>query len=203
MGVSDDPFRDPAGLLQVFARVPDPRDPRGRVHTLASLLAVTVSALAAGQRSVSAIGEWVADLPSAVLAGLEVTRDRFTGGFLVPDAFTIGRTLARLDADALDAALTEWVLNRTDVDSVAGWRAVAVDGKTVRGSGRPGSQTHLLAALDQRCGTVLAQRIWRTKVASRRCRPAARSSRRASVPGRYPAPQPTAWRRRRGSPPYV
>ena len=33
----------------------------------------------------------------------------------------------------------------------------SVDGKTLRGSGRPGVQTHLLAALDQQTGAVVAQ----------------------------------------------
>ena len=76
--VSDDPYHHAAGLLQALAQVPDPRDPRGRIHPLPSLLAVAVSAVAAGQRSVSAIGEWAADLPVPVLARLQVARDRVT-----------------------------------------------------------------------------------------------------------------------------
>jgi predicted transposase YbfD/YdcC len=156
-GVSDDPYRVPAGLLQALAQIPDPRDPRGRVHALSTLLAVTVTAIAAGQRSLSAIGEWTADLPFDALADLEVTRDRFTGGFLPPDASTIGRLLARLDADAVEDALSGWLLNRANSDDQPARRAVAVDGKTLRGSGRPGAQTHLLAALDQHTGVVLAQ----------------------------------------------
>ena len=156
-GVSEDPCRVPAGLLQALAQIPDPPDPRGRVHALSSLLAVTVSAIAAGQRSLSAIGEWAADLPCGVLADLEVARDRFTGAFLPPDASTIGRLLARLDADAVETALAGWLLTRTNSHDVPGRRAVAVDGKTLRGSGRPGDQTHLLAALDPHTGVVLAQ----------------------------------------------
>lgn len=78
-GVSDDPHCHTAGLLQVLAQVPDPRDPRGGVHPLPSLLAVAVSAVAAGQRSLSAISESAADLPMPVLERLQMTRDRFTG----------------------------------------------------------------------------------------------------------------------------
>jgi predicted transposase YbfD/YdcC len=155
--VSDDPHRHAAGLLQALAQVPDPRDPRGRIHRLPSLLAVAVSAVAAGHRSVSAIGEWAADLPVPVLERLQVTRDRFTSAYLVPDASTIGRVLARVDADALDTAIGQWMISRTAVTPAPGRRAIAVDGKTLRGSGRPGGQTHLLAALDQHTGTVLAQ----------------------------------------------
>jgi hypothetical protein len=143
--------------LQALAQVPDPRDPRGRIHPLPSLLAVAVSAVAAGQRSVSAIGEWAADLPLSVLERLQVARDRFNSAYLVPDASTIGRVLARVDADALDRAIGRWLISRTAVAPAAGRQAIAVDGKTLRGSGRPGGQVHLLAALDQHTGTVLAQ----------------------------------------------
>jgi predicted transposase YbfD/YdcC len=156
-GVSDDPHRHPGGLLQALAEVPDPRDPRGRIHALPSLLAVAVSAVAAGQRSVSAIGEWASDLPASVLDRLQVTQDRFTSGYLVPDASTIGRVLARVDADALDTVIGRWLVTQTNDTPIPGRQVIAVDGKTLRGSGRPGSQAHLLAALDQHTGAVLAQ----------------------------------------------
>ena len=156
-GVSDDSQHHTAVLLQAWARVPDPRDPRGRVHALPSLLAVAVSAVAAGQRSVSAIGEWAADLPIAARERLEMTREGLTGAYLAPDACTIGRVLARLDADALDAAIGRWLITRTTAGAAMDRRVIAVDGKTLRGSGRPGAQVHLLAALDQRTGTVVAQ----------------------------------------------
>jgi predicted transposase YbfD/YdcC len=156
-GVSDDSQRHTDGLLQALAQVPDPRDPRGRIHPLPSLLAVAVSAVAAGQRSVSAVGEWAADLPISVLQRLQVTREAFTGTYLVPDASTIGRVLARLDADALDTAINRWLITRAPASATPGRRVIAVDGKTLRGSGRPGDQAHLLAALDQYTGTVVAQ----------------------------------------------
>ncbi|GAA1574226.1 hypothetical protein GCM10009827_115100 [Dactylosporangium maewongense] len=92
-GVSIDPMQTPA-LLQALARVPDPRDPRGVIHPLPSLLAVAVAAVLASARSVAAIGEWVADVPAAILAALGVVRDPFTDIHRVPDATTIGRVLA-------------------------------------------------------------------------------------------------------------
>ncbi|MFV2104912.1 ISAs1 family transposase [Micromonospora sp. LOL_024] len=156
-GVSDDSQRYTAGLLQALAQVPDPRDPRGRIHLLPGLLAVAVSAVAAGQRSVSAIGEWAADLPMSARERLQMTREAFTGCYLAPDACTIGRVLARVDADALDSAISRWLISRTTAGVAAGRRVIAVDGKTLRGSGRPGAQVHLLAALDQGTGTVVAQ----------------------------------------------
>jgi hypothetical protein len=42
-------------LLDLLARVPDPRKKRGRRHTLAGLLAVGLAAVIAGSRSFAAI----------------------------------------------------------------------------------------------------------------------------------------------------
>src|SRR5665811_2338444 len=60
-------------LLGLLETVPDPRDPRGRRHDLAVVLAVGLAAVIAGARSFVAIGEWVAHQPAAVLAELGVT----------------------------------------------------------------------------------------------------------------------------------
>jgi predicted transposase YbfD/YdcC len=129
------------------------------IHPLASLLAVAIAAVLASARSVAAIGEWVADVPSDVLASLGVARDPFTGAYRIPDATTIGRVLADVDGDALDTAISTWLLGRRiDSSEQAGRRRVyAVDGKTLRGSGPAGEQVHLLAAIDHDTGVVLAQ----------------------------------------------
>jgi predicted transposase YbfD/YdcC len=74
--------------------------------------------------------------------------------------------LARLDADALAAAVGAWLADRERVRSgpaTTRRRAVAVDGKTLRGArtgtaygdGRP---VHLLATMDHTTRAVLAQR---------------------------------------------
>ncbi|BCB88798.1 ISAs1 family transposase [Phytohabitans suffuscus] len=145
------------GLLEALAQVPDPRDPRGRIHPLPGLLAIAAAAVAAGQSTVTEIAEWAADLPDAVLTRLGAARDPFTGIRLVPDDSTFTRVLAALDADALDTAICQWLISQQTGESVPGRRAVAVDGKTLRGSGQPGTRVHLLAAIDQRTGVVLAQ----------------------------------------------
>ena len=44
------------GLLQVLSSVPDPRDARGRRHSLQSVLLLAVGAVLAGARSYAAIG---------------------------------------------------------------------------------------------------------------------------------------------------
>ena len=87
----------PQELLEALARVPDPRDPRGRRYPLVPVLAIAVCAALAGARSYAAIAEWAADAPPRLRArrGLAGT---------VPDLVTIGRVLTAVDPAALDRA---------------------------------------------------------------------------------------------------
>jgi hypothetical protein len=56
------------GLAQYLALAPDPRHRRGVRHTLTSLLLAAIATVLAGARSLTAVGEWVADAPPQVLA---------------------------------------------------------------------------------------------------------------------------------------
>src|SRR5262252_9860539 len=117
------------GLAGPLTQVPDPRDPRGVRHTLTSLLLAAVAAVLAGARSFTAIGEWAADAPPRVLAALGVRYDPLAGCFQPPDEATFRRVLEALDAAALEAAVGSWLAARRPER-----RAVAVDGKAVRGT---------------------------------------------------------------------
>jgi hypothetical protein len=136
--------------------LPDPRDRRGRRHPLASVLAVSAAAVAAGVRSVTAIAEWATDAPWPVLAALGVRCDPLTRRCHVPGEATIRRVLARVDGDAVDATVSAWLADW--LRPLPHRRVIAVDGKRLRGSAHQGHQVHLLAALDHHDGAVLAQR---------------------------------------------
>jgi predicted transposase YbfD/YdcC len=155
-----------AGLLEYLERVPDPRDPRGVRHTLTSLLVAAVAAVLAGARSFTAIGEWVADAPPQVLACLGVRHDPLARRFEPPDEATIRRVLETVDASALDTAVGAWLGARLRAaeqghdHGLRQRRALAVDGKAVRGtrnSSSDGQAVHLLGVIDQQAGAVLAQ----------------------------------------------
>jgi DDE_Tnp_1-associated len=129
-------------LRACLEEVPDPRDRRGVRHTLSSLLLAAGAAVLAGARSFAAIGEWIADAPPQVLGPLGIRRDPLAGRFEPPDEATIRRLLGRVDAAALDAAVGSWLAARLQAASRtkrgrAHRRAVAVDGKTVRGPAMP------------------------------------------------------------------
>ena len=139
----------PAGLLAVLAAVPDPRARRGVRHRAVAVLAVSVAAVLAGARAYTVIAEWAADQSADVLAALGVSGR-------VPSEATIRRVLSRVDAAALAAAVGAYLWTRTTV--TGGRRVIAIDGKSLRGAGgADGVLPHLVAALDQATGTVLAQ----------------------------------------------
>ncbi len=141
---------DPPGLLAVLAKVADPRCRRGVRYRLAVILALGVCAVLAGARSFIAIAEWAADADAETLARLGVTG-------AVPSESTFRRTLQRLDADAFDDLAGRWAARRTTPGQKER-RVIAVDGKTLRGSGHDGGDGHhLLAALDHAHGVVLGQ----------------------------------------------
>jgi predicted transposase YbfD/YdcC len=170
--VGDLPARDRAllagqcaSLAEHLAGVPDPRDRRGVRHSLTSLLLAAVAAVLAGARSFTAIGEWAADAPPAVLAALGVRYDPLARVFRPPDEATFRRVLEAVDAAALDATVGSWLAARLQAARPGGpgrrqRRAVAVDGKAVRGTRHAsahGQARHLLAAADQQARAVLAQ----------------------------------------------
>ena len=145
-------------LLEDLAHIADPRHRRGRRHALTVVLT--------GARSLAAIGEWAADAPGQVLASLGVRRDPWTGTFRPPGEATVRRVLARIDADVLDRAVGAWLAAQQPPSPATPpsptprlWRqAVAVDGKTLRGSGHhQAAPVHLLAAMDHTSRAVLAQ----------------------------------------------
>lgn len=154
-----------ASLLDHLRLIPDPRDPRGIRHALASVLAIAATAVLAGARSFTAIGEWIADAPAQVMTALGVRHDRLSGVPAPPHEATVRRVLQVVDAEALDAAVAAWLTARLreQPDTMPAPQrrrrpAIAVDGKALRGARLDEHETvHLLAAFDHSSGLVLAQ----------------------------------------------
>lgn len=138
------------GLSAALAAVPDPRARRGIRHRLGVVLTAAVCAVVAGYRSYTAIAEWVADLPTdtALLLGIDPDRR--------PSEAMIRRLLQALNADLLAAAIGTWLTAQIPGATPAARQAIAVDGKTLRGSRtRHSPARHVLAAADH-TGVVLA-----------------------------------------------
>jgi predicted transposase YbfD/YdcC len=153
-----DPLRpaEAPHLLAYLATIGDPRRPSGRRHPLVAILAMAAAAVLTGARSMVAIAEWAADTPQPVRAALGARRDA-PDRWVVPAEATIRRTLARVDPDRLAAVIGLWLADR-ERPTQQRRRAVAVDGKTLRGAKGPdGRRVHLLAVMDHATRAVLAQ----------------------------------------------
>ena len=111
------------GLLELFEQVRDPRSRRGVRHQFAVILAVALTAVLAGARSFTAIGEWVADADAGALSRLDIAAGRR------PCEATIRRALTRLDGERLDAVLGAWMRARVGV--LGGRRVIAIGAHTV------------------------------------------------------------------------
>ena len=127
--VGEVPAASPKGLLEVLDSVPDPRSKRGVRHRFGAILFVAVCAVVSGAKSFAAIAEWAGDT-AATLAGL---------GIGTPDASTIRRALSAFTGDGFDTAIGSWLTGRlADVRAEPPGprrrRAVAVDGKALRGA---------------------------------------------------------------------
>ena len=142
-------------LLDMLAAVPDPRKEKGKRHPLKAILALAIIAILSGYHSYAAIAEY----------GRTYKMLRKSLGFRhkkTPCAATLYNLFRRLDIDALEAVLTQWV-------SVAledfGWghqgdlTGVAIDGKTLRGSKKQGAKfTHLMSVVSHELGITLTQK---------------------------------------------
>lgn len=151
------PLSDAVALSDFLAQVPDPRGVRGRRYLLSALVAAAAASVLAGARSLTAVTEWITDAPLWACRVLGFPLDPLTGEVSVPHPHTLRRLLVQLDGDALDEAIGAFLTARA---APAGpvLRAIAVDGKILRGSRTATTAaTALLAAMDH-SGTVLAQR---------------------------------------------
>jgi predicted transposase YbfD/YdcC len=144
----------PRPLIEVFAMIPDVRKPRGKRHPLAAIFALACCAMLCGARSYSAIAEWGRNYGTRIAQALGFTHSP-------PCAATLHTVFRHVDRDAFEAHLGAWA------DQVVGSlapglempaTAIALDGKTLRGSKKQGAPgTHLLSALAHQVGVTLAQ----------------------------------------------
>jgi DDE_Tnp_1-associated/Transposase DDE domain len=141
-------------LIEVLAEIPDPRSRQGRRHPLSAVLALSCTAMLCGYQSYGAIAEWTRNYGRPWAQALGLTHRT------PPCAATLHAVFRALDRTQVEAVLGAWaeaILCATPAGGRAP-EAVAVDGKTLRGSrqqGVPGA--HLLSAVSQRLGLTLGQ----------------------------------------------
>jgi hypothetical protein len=136
------------GLFERLGQIVDPRKRRGVRHPLPSILAIAACAVLSGAVSMCAIAEWAMHLSAEQLRRFGSRRNS------APSERTFRRMLGAVDAAAFDRVIGQWAAEHCEsVD-----RALALDGKTLRGSADgEGKPLHLLAALLHNEAVVAAQ----------------------------------------------
>ena len=144
----------PQPLIEIFAEIPDFRHRRGKRHPLPAILSLACCAMLCGYRSYSAIAEWGHNDGAGLAHALGFTHRS-------PCAATLHTVFRHVDHDALEAKLGAWaesLVGCPPAPPAVAQAAIALDGKTLRGSrkqGAPGG--HLLSALSHHLGLTLAQ----------------------------------------------
>ena len=135
-------------LLEVMGRLPDPRSGHGRRHPLGAILGLAICAMLCGSRSLYAISQWGRDQGLEVSQALGFTRER------TPCVSTLHQVFSRLDREAFEALLEQWLGER----GLEAGEALAIDGKRLRGiHGEQLPGVHLVAAYAHQSGIVLGQ----------------------------------------------
>jgi hypothetical protein len=142
------PILGAQGLFELLGQVVDPRKRRGVRHPLQSILSIAACAVVSGVTSIGAIVEWAMHLTPEQMRRFGSSRTT------PPSERTLRRILGALDATAFDRIVGQWI--EENCESVE--RALAIDGKTLRGSTDGDAKAvHLMAALLHDEAVVTAQ----------------------------------------------
>jgi predicted transposase YbfD/YdcC len=149
-GVRTDDDMSAASILEYFAKVPDPRIDRARLHPLTSVLVLSICAVICGADSFVSIEHF------------GTAREEWLKTFLdlphgIPSHDTIGRIFAMLNPKALERAFRDWA---AALSTLSKGEVVAIDGKTLRRSFKSagsGAFVHMVSAWAASNQMVLGQ----------------------------------------------
>lgn len=153
-------------VVECFAGIADPRDPRGVRYSLPTILGLCTAAVLAGQVDLVGICDWISHAGQEVLAALGV-RPRRRGRYMAPHPDTVERVFTALGAQGLADGVGAFLARGAGLGPVSfpvagpGWLpAIAVDGKAMRGAiGPDGQIPYLLAAATHGQSVVIGERL--------------------------------------------
>jgi hypothetical protein len=135
-------------------RLTDPRARRGKRHLLATILTLAAAATVTGERGPKGFAKFAALLSQPQRRHLRCRPHKTTGKLAVPSEPTFRRAFQRLDRAQFHQLLAEWMA----AHDPERFTAVAVDGKTVKGSRQPdGRPVHLMSAVTHHTQRLLNQ----------------------------------------------
>lgn len=144
-------------LLEALKSVPDHRSPSGKRHHLSSILAFACCGMLCGARSLLAIFEWGRAHQAWCCQVFGFQR-------CTPCVNTLHLVFKHLKVDAFEQALQAWLASQSIDELQQSLRAIAIDGKTLRGSKTESlAGIHLLSAFAGDSGIVEAQTVVNSK----------------------------------------
>jgi hypothetical protein len=136
-------------LVDLLRQVPDPRRAEGRRHPLPAVLSLLVLAMLAGMRGLQGVVDFGRNLPPDIVAALGFTRPKTLA------KSTLSEILRAINIDAFEEVVGQWLQAQANR---RGWTAIAIDGKSLRGStGEQLPAVHLVAGYAHEAQIVLAQ----------------------------------------------
>lgn len=140
-------------LMACFEDLEDPRSEINRKHSLVSVVAISMMAVLAGADGPTSIHRWAESLAEQLPSLLDLPNG-------IPSRDVIRRVLCALRPEAFQACFTEWISRLIGGRGDGAQRHVAVDGKTLRGSGDSNKglgPLHLVSAWASEKGLTPAQ----------------------------------------------
>jgi hypothetical protein len=141
-------------LLEVFQTLGDQRRGHGLRHPQSFVLACATVGMLMGAGGYQAMADECQKLTQRQLLALGCRYDDKTKKYRPPSDTTFFRVINRVDPVAFDLIVGQWMMGR----EIAILERLAVDGKTLRGSGRiDGKALQLLSAVSHRLRLTVAQ----------------------------------------------
>jgi hypothetical protein len=141
-------------LLEVFQSLGDPRRGHGLQHPQSFVLACATVGMLMGAGGYQAMADECQKLNQRQLRALGCRYDDKKKKYRPPSDTTFFRVINRVDPVAFDLIVGRWMMGR----EISILERLAVDGKTLRGSGRlDGKALQLLSAVSHRLRLTVAQ----------------------------------------------
>ncbi len=138
-------------LVEALGGIPDPRQARGKRHAWELILALIALGILHGESTPYGIGQWVAAHEEALIAHLNPPRP------YLPSASTLRRALEHIDVERAEEQLRCFTEAQMRERGEEGYKGVALDGKSIRGTHKHGKPVHLLSAVYHQLAAVVAQ----------------------------------------------
>jgi predicted transposase YbfD/YdcC len=137
----------------IFSRLQDMREEKKVLHKLLDIVIITIIAVMCGCTDWEEVSTFGRARAKILCKYLELKNG-------IPSHDTFRRVMGMIRADALEECYRQWVkeiLGSARLEEKKGDN-IGIDGKTVRGSGKPGLKPiHMISAWSSRAGLTLAQ----------------------------------------------